>query len=98
MIRHGRYKYVHYVGMPPMLFDLAADPGERNDLAGDPAHRAALAECESRLRAVVDPEAVDRLARADQQTHIDRHGGKDAILGRGTFRYSPPPGVKATFY
>src|SRR6185503_10358325 len=98
MVRHGRYKYVHYVGMPPMLFDLGADPGERNDLAADPAHRATLAECESRLRAVVDPEAVDRQARADQQSHIDRHDGKDAILAKGTFRYSPPPGAKATFY
>jgi choline-sulfatase len=98
MIRHGRYKYVHYVGMPPMLFDLAADPGERRDLSGDPAHAAALAECEARLRAVVDPEAADRLARADQQAHIDRHGGKAAILKRGTFRYSPPPGAQATFY
>ena len=26
MIRHGQYKYVHYVGLPPMLFDLKADP------------------------------------------------------------------------
>jgi choline-sulfatase len=98
MIRHGRYKYVHYVGMPPMLFDLAADPHERTDLGRDPAHRHVVAECESRLRAIVDPEAADRQARADQRTHIDRHGGRDAIVDKGTFRYSPPPGVTATFY
>ena len=36
MIRRGRYKYIHYVGMPPMLFDLEADPRERNDLGRDP--------------------------------------------------------------
>ena len=46
----------------------------------------------------MDPEAVDRAARADQRAQIERHGGKDAILERGTFRYSPPPGVTATFY
>lgn len=28
MIRHGRYKYVHYVGYPPQLFDLESDPHE----------------------------------------------------------------------
>jgi choline-sulfatase len=98
MIRHGRYKYVHYVGMPPMLFDLEADPREQNDLGVDPAHKAVVTECESRLRQVVDPEAVDRAARADQREQIERHGGKEAILAKGTFRYSPPPGVTATFY
>ena len=34
MIRHGQYKYVHYVGMPPMLYDLAADPEELARLEG----------------------------------------------------------------
>src|SRR5207247_1389193 len=33
MIRKGLFKYVHYVGMPPQLFDLAADPQETRDLA-----------------------------------------------------------------
>jgi choline-sulfatase len=98
MIRHENYKYVHYVGMPAMLFDLAADPHERRDLASDPAHARVRDECETRLRRIVDPEAVDRLARADQRQHIDRHGGRDAILAKGTFRYSPPPGIKAAYY
>jgi choline-sulfatase len=98
MIRHGRFKYVHYVGLAPMLFDLAADPHERRDLAGDPAHRETIAECERRLRKVVDPEAIDRLARADQRVYIEKHGGKDAILKRGHFRYSPPPGAKAEYH
>jgi choline-sulfatase len=56
------------------------------------------AECEAALRKVVDPEAVDKVAMADQQAHIEKHGGKDAILKMGTFRYSPPPGAKASFY
>jgi choline-sulfatase len=50
------------------------------------------------LREVVDPEAVDRLARADQRACIEKHGGKEAILRKGTFRYSPPPGAAATYY
>ena len=98
MIRHGRFKYIHYVGMPPMLFDLEADSHERNDLACESAYRIVLTECESRLRAIVDPEAVDKLARADQQLYIEKNGGKEAILKRGHFRYSPPPGAKATYF
>ncbi|MCC6532865.1 MAG: sulfatase-like hydrolase/transferase [Burkholderiales bacterium] len=98
MIRRGRYKYIHYVGMPPMLFDLVADAHERNDLAADPSHERVLAECEADLRRVVDPEAADRLARADQNALIAHHGGKQAILARGTFRYSPPPGAEATYF
>ncbi len=98
MIRHGHYKYIHYVGMPPMLFDLRTDPHERNDLGRNPAFKAVCAECETQLRKIVDPEAADRHARADQQAHIERNGGKEAILKKGTFRYSPPPGVKANYF
>jgi choline-sulfatase len=98
MIRHGRYKYIHYVGLPPMLFDLEADSHERNDLACDSAYKTIITECEARLRSVVDPEAVDQQARADQRACIEKNGGKEAILKKGTFRYSPPPGVKAAYY
>ncbi len=98
MIRHGKYKYIHYVGMPPMLFDLAADPDERIDLGRSPGHAAVVAECDAALRSVVDPEAVDKLAKADQAQRIAEVGGKESILKRGTFRYSPPPGSKAAYY
>ena len=98
MIRHGQYKYIHYVGLPPMLFDLEADPHERNDLGRDPAFAPVVSVCEKRLRAIVDPEAADRTAREDQRRYIEKHGGKEAILKRGTFRYSPPPGAKASYY
>jgi choline-sulfatase len=81
-----------------MLFDLAADPHERTDLAPDPSRAPLVAECEKKLRELLDPEAVDRLARADQRTHIELNGGKEAILKKGTFRYSPPPGSTAKFY
>lgn len=97
MIRVGRYKYVHYVGMPPMLFDLETDPGERRDLGRDPAHRETVARCEAALRKVVDPEAVDRLARSDQKARIEKFGGRDAVIRRGSFGHSPIPGEKAAF-
>ena len=97
MIRVGRYKYIHYVGMPPMLFDLEADPEERRDLAFDPAHAAILADCEAALRRIVDPEAADRQARADQKARLDAFGGRDAVIRRGSFNHSPIPGEKPVY-
>ncbi len=38
-IRGDRFKYVHFAGLPPLLFDLVDDPGETRDLAGDPDYR-----------------------------------------------------------
>ncbi|MEW6667699.1 MAG: sulfatase-like hydrolase/transferase [Thermodesulfobacteriota bacterium] len=34
-IRWRNYKYVHFRSAPPLLFDLAADPGEQRNLASD---------------------------------------------------------------
>ena len=97
MIRHGPFKFVHYVGMPPMLFDLDRDPEERNDLATDPGYAGLIRDCLAQLRRIVDPEAVDRRARADQAARIAQFGGRDAILARGSFGYSPIPGEKALY-
>jgi arylsulfatase A-like enzyme len=38
MVYDGRWKYVHAVNFPPMLFDLASDPDEFRDLGRDPVH------------------------------------------------------------
>lgn len=39
-IREDRWKLVHFNGgLPPLLFDLVADPDEMTDLAADPAHQ-----------------------------------------------------------
>ena len=43
--REKRFKYVHFAGLPPLLFDLEADPREFADLSGDPAHRETLLRC-----------------------------------------------------
>jgi choline-sulfatase len=92
MVRNARYKYVHYVGFPPQLFDLVADPEETRDLAVDRAHADARAACEQELRTICDPEAVDRRARASQRRRLEAAGGAAAVLGAGVkIPYTPAP-------
>lgn len=97
MIRHGRWKYVYYVHYPdrPQLFDLAADPEELRDLGTDPAAADVRRECERRLRALLDPEDVDARAKRRQAGIVAANGGREAVIRRGSFAYSPPPGFKA---
>ncbi len=83
MLTRGRYKYHHYVGYTPELFDLEADPEETRDLAGDPAHAGVVAEFEAALRAMLDPERIDRQAKDDQNALVARFGGRDAALRLG---------------
>jgi choline-sulfatase len=97
MIRKGKFKYVYYAGMPPQLFDLDADPQETRDLAREPGYAGLVADCDKELRRVVDPDAADALAKADQRARIAAFGGREAILKRGSFGYSPAPGTQPVF-
>ena len=92
MLRYGKWKYTYYVGHPPQLFDLEADPLESRDLAGDPDHAGTLRDAEARLRRIVDPEAATQQAFDDQDRVIAANGGEAAILGRGEFPHTPAPG------
>ncbi len=52
VLRGERFKYVHVNGgLPPLLFDLAADPGETRNLAGDDAYLRVRLDCAERLLA-----------------------------------------------
>jgi len=97
MIRRGRWKYVHYVGLPPQLFDLATDPIEAQDLGADPAHAEIRGRMEAALRRLVDPEAASALAFADQDALIEKHGGADQVLAVGDFGHTPTPYEKPHF-
>jgi len=52
---------------------------------------------EAELRRIVDPEAVNARAFADQEAKIAKHGGREALIKRGDFGYSPAPGQKPVF-
>ncbi|GAP37825.1 sulfatase-like hydrolase/transferase [Piscinibacter sakaiensis] len=97
MIRVGRYKYVHYCKYAPQLFDLEADPEETIDLASDLSMGAVLADCRRRLEALLDPDAVDRRARARQAELLEANGGREAVIARGDLGFTPAPGVAADF-
>jgi len=51
VIRGERWKYVHFAGLPPLLFDLEEDPAELRNLADDPAHLATRVEMAEKLLA-----------------------------------------------
>ncbi|MEX0316547.1 MAG: sulfatase-like hydrolase/transferase [Ruegeria sp.] len=95
LVRWGRWKYVHYVGQPPQLFDLQSDPHEQVNRAmdgvNDPDIRAALTEGERRLRAICDPDEVNARAFADQRRKIEELGGEEACRTAFVFNHTPTP-------
>jgi choline-sulfatase len=97
MLRQGPHKLIHYVEDPPQLFDLQADPLETTDLAAEPEQATLLETLRQELGQVVDVAAADTRAKADQAALVEKHGGREAVLERGTFVNSPAPGETPTF-
>ena len=91
MVRRGDWKLVHYVGHAPQLFNLAADPIEAHDLAGRPETSEIQRRLYDELHRIVDPDAANRRAFADQEARIERLGGVEAILARPDFNFTPLP-------
>jgi choline-sulfatase len=91
MVRSPQWKYVHYVGFEPQLFDMYADPGETNDLSDDVRCAAVRLDMEAALRAIVNPDEVEAEVRASQRARVKRRGGVDAIMARVGVGHSPPP-------
>ncbi len=80
MIRREEWKYLHYAGSRPQLFDLANDPLEDEDLGESPRHAGVRRDCEAALREILDPDAVNRRAFADQARRLAALGGREAVL------------------
>jgi choline-sulfatase len=96
-VRVGKWKYVHYAKYPPQLFDLERDPEETRDLAGQAAYAEAQALCRRKLYEICDPAEVDRRARARQAELLAANGGREAVIRRGDFGFTPAPGTVADF-
>ena len=93
MLRKGRWKLNYYIGFAPELFDLESDPEELRDLGTDPGYANALSHMIASLREIVDPEAADAQAHADQAALIERVGGREAALKMGPTSATPPPAI-----
>ena len=91
MLRCGQWKYNEYPGFAPELFDLVADPNETNDLAASGQHADVLERCSRVMAEIVDTEAANSLAFADQNTLIEQLGGPGAILGSEEYDFTPIP-------
>ncbi|MDL1900645.1 alkaline phosphatase family protein [Anaerolineae bacterium CFX9] len=63
MIRDEAYKYVHFNGLPDMLFDLRQDPSELCNLAEDPSRKEVIAAYRERLLAWRQATEDDRLGK-----------------------------------
>lgn len=91
MLRQGEHKLVHYADAPAQVFDLRADPGELIDLAILKDAQPVVDRLSATLHSILDPQEVDRRAKARQAELIRRAGGVEAILGREDYGYSPVP-------
>lgn len=91
MIRQGRWKYIHYPGFAPQLFDLWSDPQERHDLGQDPSFAAVRQRLDTVLRSQCDPEAVNAGAFADQAARIAANGGRAEIAASADIPFTPAP-------
>lgn len=49
VLRDRAFKYVHFTGLPPLLFDLARDPGQLEDRSSDPDYAAIRADYAGRM-------------------------------------------------
>lgn len=49
VLQDAAFKYVHFAALPPLLFDLSADPHHFHDLAGDPAYAGVVRDYAQRM-------------------------------------------------
>ena len=91
MLRKGRWKYHHYVGFDPELFDLETDPEETKNLAFDPRASKIVKSMHEALLGICDPEQTDAQAFADQAELVRHFGGREAAFKTGTSAATPTP-------
>ncbi len=92
MVRQYGWKYVHYEGYAPQLFDLATDPAELHDLASSKPDQ--VTEMHALLRTICDPAEVTARAFADQAARIEALGGREACLTAHAFNHTPAPATR----
>ena len=82
MIRRGPFKFIHCPADPDQLYDLAHDPGERDNLADNAAHAARVADFRAEVAKRWDLAELDARVRLSQR----RRRLVDAALSKGKIR------------
>ncbi|MBV9287017.1 MAG: choline-sulfatase [Hyphomicrobiales bacterium] len=82
MIRRGAFKFVHSPPDPDQLYDVARDPGERDNLATSREHAQRVAEFRAEVARRWDLARLDAEVRASQR----RRRLVDGALNKGTVR------------
>lgn len=84
MLRRGDWKLLHNSAAPHQLFDLRGDPDELVNVWS--AYPEVVAELETQLRAICDPEAVERDAASVRQQQyeaekalVERYGSETRL-------------------
>ena len=93
MLRQDQFKFNYYVGFEPELFDLQHDPLELHNLVPQKFLADRVQYFEARLRDLLDPEEIDKKAKADQARLVEKFGGVEQALNAGTKAETPPPVV-----
>ena len=75
--RDDNYKYAHFNGMPPLLFDLKKDPNEFKNIAGDSSMQSVVAHYAGKILNL-------------RMTHAERTYTNYRITPRGIVRYTGP--------
>ncbi len=79
MIRRGAHKFLHSPADPDQLYDLAADPMERDNLAASPSQERRVADFRQEIPRRWNLAAIDAKVRESQR----RRRVVDAALSRG---------------
>ena len=88
MLRKGEWKLVYFAeGHPPLLFNMKDDPRELNNLANECSD--VCQQLIESLHTVLDPEAVNQQAFADQAKMIEKLGGIEKIRQMRSFNHTP---------
>ena len=69
VIRDEHYKYVHFMNLPPLFFDLRKDPGEFKNLAEDPAYTSLVLKYTQKMlswRMNHDEQTLTHIALTDE--------------------------------
>jgi choline-sulfatase len=91
MVRSARWKYVHYVGHPPELFDLESDPDELVDLGDSSDHRGEREWLHGELLKFCEPDRVNAKAFQSQRALVEQLGGAQAVENALRFNHTPVP-------